>query len=67
MEQQEPEPPRPVEKKSPQPGATQPEATPDQPLRKIGPLRVKTLDDDLQVMRALEILVGYNIFKGING
>jgi carboxyl-terminal processing protease len=57
----------PVEKKNLQPGLTQPENTPDKPLKKIGPLRVKTLDDDLQVMRALEILVGYNIFKGMNG
>jgi carboxyl-terminal processing protease len=67
MEQDEPEPPPPVEKKSPQPEITPPENAPDKPLRKIGPLRVKKLDDDLQVVRALEILVGYNIFKGMNG
>lgn len=55
------------DKNSPKPGVTSPESTPDKPLRKIGPLRVETLDDDLQVMRALEILIGYNIFKGMNG
>jgi carboxyl-terminal processing protease len=67
-EEMEPEPETvpPVEKKNPQPGVTSPESQPEKPLRKIGPLRVETLDDDLQVTRALEILVGYNIFQGMN-
>ena len=46
--------------------------TPDEKKRKIrdmdfrvGPLRLEVLQSDNQVMRALEILVGYDIFKGL--
>lgn len=34
---------------------------------KYGPLKIESLQEDNQVMRALEILVGYDIFKGVNG
>jgi carboxyl-terminal processing protease len=34
---------------------------------KIGPLKLETLQADNQVMRALEILTSYDIFKHING
>jgi carboxyl-terminal processing protease len=32
---------------------------------RVGPLRLEVLQSDNQVMRALEILVGYDIFKGL--
>lgn len=57
---------QPQEKKNPNPETSKPEAAPEKPVRKIGPLRVKSLDDDLQVTRAVEILIGYNVFKGMN-
>ena len=33
---------------------------------RIGPLKVETLHADNQVMRALELLEGYDIFKNLN-
>lgn len=32
-----------------------------------GPLKVENLQSDYQVMRALEILISYNLFKGVRG
>lgn len=36
---------------------------PETPARRHGPLRLETLEADQQVMRALEILISYDIFK----
>jgi hypothetical protein len=33
---------------------------------RVGPLRLEALQSDNQVMRALEILVGYDIFQSLN-
>jgi carboxyl-terminal processing protease len=41
------------------------EASPEKPAKKFGPLRLDSPQDDQQVMRALEILVSYDIFKGV--
>lgn len=38
-----------------------------QQVSRHGPLKVENLTSDYQVMRALEILVSYDIFKGIRG
>jgi len=32
----------------------------------VGPLDVKHLKSDNQIMRALELLVGYDLFKGFS-
>ncbi|MDX9788672.1 MAG: S41 family peptidase [Desulfobacterales bacterium] len=61
----EPESMEPETKESPE--IQEPESTPDKPSRKLGPLRLDSLEDDLQVMRALDILISYNVFKGMNG
>jgi carboxyl-terminal processing protease len=55
---------KPAHKTPKKPKETTPKATHEKPAKKFGPLRLDSPQDDQQVMRALQILVSYNIFKG---
>ena len=44
-----------------------PEKDPKEKLSRHGPLTAEKLKSDWQITRALEILISYDIFKGMNG
>ena len=49
------------------PAAKKPEEDTKEKLSRHGPLTAEKLKSDWQVTRALEILISYDIFKGMNG